>query len=154
MCYSRLRALNYTELLDTPLTADQLMPGLAYFVDDVTRVLREYLIDKALRVRVFDFCAGNRTEATFFTHNPTMPVNGTWATLQVVVTVSSPSPTGLAVSPTTLQLNNLLRNCRGALTLAGQQFFQLYQMPIQRCLVEPGPALPTTSATPPSPAPP
>ncbi|KAJ9511746.1 hypothetical protein QJQ45_022622, partial [Haematococcus lacustris] len=94
MCYSRLRALNYTELLDTTLTADQLMPGLAYFVDDVTRVLREYLIDKALSVRVFDFCAGNRTKATFFTHNPTMPVNGTWATLQVVVTVSSPSPQG------------------------------------------------------------
>ncbi|KAJ9514466.1 hypothetical protein QJQ45_016211, partial [Haematococcus lacustris] len=36
MCYSQLKALNYTELLGTTLTADELMPGLAYFVADVS----------------------------------------------------------------------------------------------------------------------
>ncbi|KAL6750621.1 hypothetical protein V8C86DRAFT_2802070 [Haematococcus lacustris] len=153
MCYSQLKALNYTELLGTTLTADELMPGLAYFVADVSRTLRDYLVDKGLSVGVSDYCAGNRTESTFYTHNPTTPVNGTWSTLHVVVTVSSSSPQGLVVPPTTTQLNNLLRNCRGALTMAGQAFFQLYQMPFQRCLVERGPALPTSSATPPSPSP-
>ncbi|GFH18271.1 hypothetical protein HaLaN_15045, partial [Haematococcus lacustris] len=94
MCYSQLKALNYTELLGTTLTADELMPGLAYFVADVSRTLRDYLVDKGLSVGVSDYCAGNRTESTFYTHNPTTPVNGTWATLHVVVTVSSSSPQG------------------------------------------------------------
>ncbi|GFH19393.1 hypothetical protein HaLaN_16334, partial [Haematococcus lacustris] len=135
MCYSALKALNYTTLLNTSLPTEQLMPGLDYFMADITSVLRTYFTDESLSVGVSDYCAGNRTESTFY--NFTTPVNGTWATLHVVVTVSSPSPQGLTVLPTTMQLRNLQRNCRGALITAGNEFFRLYQMPIQRCLVEP-----------------
>ncbi|KAL6763569.1 hypothetical protein V8C86DRAFT_246025 [Haematococcus lacustris] len=161
MCYSALKALNYTTLLNTSFPVEQLMPGLDYFMADITSVLRNYFTDKSLSVVVSDYCAGNRTESTFY--NSTTPVNGTWATLHVVVTVSSPSPQGLTVPPTTIQLRNLQRNCRGALITAGPEFFRLYQMPIQRCLVEPllqppspspSPAQPLRSPSPPPPTPP
>ncbi|GFH19397.1 methyltransf_11 domain-containing protein, partial [Haematococcus lacustris] len=108
MCYSALKALNYTTLLNTSLPVEQLMPGLDYFVADITGVLRSYFTDESLSVGASDYCAGNRTDSTFY--NSTTPVNGTWATLHVMVTVSSPSPQGLTVLPTTMQLRNLQRN--------------------------------------------
>ncbi|KAL6758468.1 hypothetical protein V8C86DRAFT_3093147 [Haematococcus lacustris] len=145
MCYSALKALNYTTLLNTSFPVEQLMPGLDYFMADITSVLRNYFTDKSLSVVVSDYCAGNRTESTFY--NSTTPVNGTWATLHVVVTVSSPSPQGLAVPTTTIQLRNLQRNCRGALITAGNEFFRLYQSP-------PLPSPPPPSPLPPSPSPP
>ncbi|KAJ9522225.1 hypothetical protein QJQ45_008047 [Haematococcus lacustris] len=169
MCYSALKALNYTTLLNTSLPVEQLMPGLDYFVADVshkydedvkcpvvcvtqqvydsqlstgwhdestpmptktaqdrppplaagalpstlqiTSVLRKYFTDNSLSIGASDYCAGNRTESTFY--SSTTPVNGTWATLHVMVTVSSPSPQGLTVPPTAIQLRNLQRNCDG-----------------------------------------
>ncbi|KAL6747881.1 hypothetical protein V8C86DRAFT_1250517 [Haematococcus lacustris] len=38
MCYSALKALNYTTLLNTSLPVEQLMPGLDYFVADVSHI--------------------------------------------------------------------------------------------------------------------
>ncbi|GFH19111.1 hypothetical protein HaLaN_16011, partial [Haematococcus lacustris] len=55
MCASQLLALNTTALLNTSLTAQELMPGLAYFTAD----------DSSITVQVIDLCAGNRTFASF-----------------------------------------------------------------------------------------
>ncbi|GFH20304.1 hypothetical protein HaLaN_17399, partial [Haematococcus lacustris] len=102
MCFSALKALNYTTLLNTSLPVEQLMPGLDYFMADITSVLRNYFADKSLSIGVGDYCAGIRTESTFY--NSTTPVNGTWATLHVVVTISSPSPQGCATCNATGEL--------------------------------------------------
>ncbi|KAJ9524733.1 hypothetical protein QJQ45_024370 [Haematococcus lacustris] len=140
-CYSHLQALNTSALLNTSLTAQQLMPGLDLFVSDVgpvARVLHSYLQDRSVTVKVADFCAGPRTESTFYTYLPTTLHSGPWPTLLVSVHL----------------LPQDLDGCRGALMTRGSQFFVFYQMPFQRCfaqlLVQPA----TPPAEPPPPAPP
>ncbi|KAJ9521423.1 hypothetical protein QJQ45_001192 [Haematococcus lacustris] len=83
MCASQLLALNTTALLNTSLTAQELMPGLGYFAMDVAQLLRDYLNDSSIAVQVADFCAGNRTVAPFI-DNRTL-VNGPWPTLNVTI---------------------------------------------------------------------
>ncbi|GFH07871.1 hypothetical protein HaLaN_02737, partial [Haematococcus lacustris] len=113
MCASQLLALNTTALLNTSLTAQELMPGLAYFTAD----------DSSITVQVTDFCAGNRTFASF-SANRTL-VNGTWPTLNVTVNLLSTDPDRL--SSATGPLRQLLINCRGALmTRDSLSFFTLY----------------------------
>ncbi|KAL6759780.1 hypothetical protein V8C86DRAFT_2564638, partial [Haematococcus lacustris] len=94
MCASQLLALNTTALLNTSLTAQQLMPGLGYFATDVARLLREYLQDSSITVQVPDFCAGNRTAASF-TVNRTL-VNGPWPTLRVTINLLTTDPDRLS----------------------------------------------------------
>ncbi|GFH31809.1 FAD NAD(P)-binding domain-containing [Haematococcus lacustris] len=136
ICYSHLKTLDYTALLNTNISIEQLMPGLDYLVADVTQVLRDYFIDKSLDIQTTNYCAGNRTVATFYTTRPATPVTSAWPTLNVMVTITSRDPEGQATLTTTRQLGNLQRNCRGAFSSAGPAFFEQYQMPIQRCLVE------------------
>ncbi|KAJ9527065.1 hypothetical protein QJQ45_025229, partial [Haematococcus lacustris] len=90
MCASQLLALNTTALLNTSLTAQQLMPGLGYFANDVAQLLRDYLQDSSITVQVTDFCAGNRTAASF-TANRTI-VNGPWPTLRVTINLLTTDP--------------------------------------------------------------
>ncbi|KAL6756134.1 hypothetical protein V8C86DRAFT_117250 [Haematococcus lacustris] len=106
MCASQLLALNTTELLNTSLTPQELMPGLAYFTADVAQLLRDFLQDSSITVQVTDFCAGNRTFASF-SANRTL-VNGTWPTLNVTVNLLSTDPDRL--SSATGPLRQLLRN--------------------------------------------
>ncbi|GFH21198.1 hypothetical protein HaLaN_18451 [Haematococcus lacustris] len=97
MCASQLLALNTTALLNTSLTAQELMPGLGYFAMDVAQLLRDYLNDSNITVQVPDFCAGNRTVASFLA-NRTL-VNGPWPTLRVTITLLTTEPDRLS-SPT------------------------------------------------------
>ncbi|GFH33176.1 hypothetical protein HaLaN_32503, partial [Haematococcus lacustris] len=90
MCASQLLALNTTALLNTSLTAQELMPGLGYFAMDVAQLLRDYLQDSNITVQVPDFCAGNRTVASFLA-NRTL-VNGPWPTLRVTITFLTTEP--------------------------------------------------------------
>ncbi|KAJ9515093.1 hypothetical protein QJQ45_012619 [Haematococcus lacustris] len=106
MCASQLLALNTTALLNTSLTAQELMPGLGYFTADVAQLLRDFLQDSNITVQVLDFCAGNRTFASF-SANMTL-VNGTWPTLRVAVNLLSTDPERL--SSATGPLRQLLRN--------------------------------------------
>ncbi|KAL6759785.1 hypothetical protein V8C86DRAFT_2564756, partial [Haematococcus lacustris] len=94
MCASQLLALNTTALLNTSLTAQQLMPGLGYFAKDVAQLLREYLQDSSITVQVTDLCAGNRTAASF-TANRTL-VNGPWPTLRVTINLLTADPDRLS----------------------------------------------------------
>ncbi|KAL6748571.1 hypothetical protein V8C86DRAFT_2874843 [Haematococcus lacustris] len=103
MCASQLLALNTTALLNTSLTAQQLMPGLSYFATDVAQLLREYLQDSSITVQVPDFCAGNRTAASF-TVNRTL-VNGPWPTLRVTINLLSTDPDRWVVILTKLCLH-------------------------------------------------
>ncbi|GFH23468.1 hypothetical protein HaLaN_21083 [Haematococcus lacustris] len=97
MCASQLLALNTTALLNTSLTAQELMPGLGYFTMDVAQLLRDYLRDSSIAVQVPDFCAGNRTAASFIA-NGTL-VNATWPTLRVTIILLTTNPDRLS-SPT------------------------------------------------------
>ncbi|KAJ9532514.1 hypothetical protein QJQ45_010589, partial [Haematococcus lacustris] len=90
MCASQLLALNTTALLNTSLTAQELMPGLAYFTADVAQLVHDFLQDSSITVQVTDFCAGDRTFASF-SANRTL-VNGTWPTLNVTVNLISTDP--------------------------------------------------------------
>ncbi|GFH15553.1 hypothetical protein HaLaN_11798, partial [Haematococcus lacustris] len=90
MCASQLLALNTTALLNTSLTAQQLMPGLGYFTANVAQLLREYLQDSSIAVQGPDFCAGNRTIASF-PGNRTI-VNGPWPTLRVTINLLTSDP--------------------------------------------------------------
>ncbi|GFH26957.1 hypothetical protein HaLaN_25195 [Haematococcus lacustris] len=113
MCASQLLALNTTALLNTSLTAQELMPGLGYFAMDVAQLLRDYLNDSNIVVQVTDFCAGNRTAASFI-DNRTL-VNGLWPTLNVTITfiTTEPerlSPSACRLSSPTSPLRRLLMN--------------------------------------------
>ncbi|KAL6751732.1 hypothetical protein V8C86DRAFT_3029969 [Haematococcus lacustris] len=148
MCASQLLSINTTRL-NTSLDAQQLMPGLVYFSRDVAQLLREYLQDSETTVQVKDFCAGNRTFASFMESGSER--GGEWATLHVKLILQSTESNRLA-SATRL----LLRNCRGALmTRDTQAFFTRYGMPFHRCQVSllpnPFPAPPTPSPAPPPP---
>ncbi|KAL6753821.1 hypothetical protein V8C86DRAFT_2717940 [Haematococcus lacustris] len=90
MCASQLLALHTTALLNTSLTAQELMPGLGYFAMDVAQLLRDYLLDSSIAVQVQDFCAGNRTAASFIA-NGTL-VNATWPTLRVAINLVTTDP--------------------------------------------------------------
>ncbi|KAL6752589.1 hypothetical protein V8C86DRAFT_2439168 [Haematococcus lacustris] len=90
MCASQLLALNTTALLNTSLTAQELMPGLGYLATDVAQLLRDYLRDSSIAVQVQDFCAGNRTAASFIA-NGTL-VNATWPTLRVAINLVTTDP--------------------------------------------------------------
>ncbi|GFH16844.1 hypothetical protein HaLaN_13350, partial [Haematococcus lacustris] len=115
MCASQLLALNTTALFDTFLTAQDLMPGLDFFAMDVAQLLRDYLRDSSITVQVQDFCAGNRTAASFLANNTT--VNGPWPTLRVTINLLTTEP-----------------ESRGALmTRASLDFFNRYGMPFHRC---------------------
>ncbi|KAJ9532842.1 hypothetical protein QJQ45_010942 [Haematococcus lacustris] len=128
MCASQLLALNTTALLNTSLTAGELMPGLGYFAMDVAQLLREYVNDSSIAVQVPDFCAGNRTVAPFI-DNRTL-VNGPWPTLRVTVNLLTTE----RLSPSTAPLRQLLLSCRGALTARDSLgFFTRYGMPFHRC---------------------
>ncbi|KAL6755477.1 hypothetical protein V8C86DRAFT_2675294 [Haematococcus lacustris] len=87
MCASHLLALNTTALLNTSRTAQELMPALSYFVTDVAQLMRDYLQDASITVRVLDYCAGNRTFAAF---GPLL--NGTWPTLHVIINLLTSDP--------------------------------------------------------------
>ncbi|KAL6760945.1 hypothetical protein V8C86DRAFT_3132054 [Haematococcus lacustris] len=151
MCASQLLALNTTALLNTSLTAQELMPGLGYFAVDVSQLLRDYLQDSSITVQVPDFCAGNRTIAPFLA-NRTL-VNGPWPTLRVTINLLTTDPDRLSspVGP----LRQLLVNCRGALTARDSLgFFPLYGMPFHRCQASLVPNSPPPSPSPPRPSPP
>ncbi|KAL6744743.1 hypothetical protein V8C86DRAFT_3152446 [Haematococcus lacustris] len=151
MCASQLLAINTTALLNTSLTAQQLMPGLGYFTANVAQLLRDFLQDSSITVQVTDFCAGNRTFASF-SANRTL-LNGTWPTLNVTVNLLSTEPERL--SSATGPLRQLLRNCRGALmTRDSLAFFTLYAMPFHRCQAALLPSSPPPSPSPPPPSPP
>ncbi|KAL6751330.1 hypothetical protein V8C86DRAFT_2780234 [Haematococcus lacustris] len=90
MCASQLLALNTTALLNTSLTAQELMPGLGYFAMDMGQLLRDYLQNSSIQVQVPDFCAGNRTVASFI-DNRTL-VNGPWPTLHVTINLLTTDP--------------------------------------------------------------
>ncbi|KAJ9518086.1 hypothetical protein QJQ45_009972 [Haematococcus lacustris] len=96
MCASQLLALNTTALLNTSLTAQELMPGLGYFAVDVAQLLRDYLQDSSITVQVPDFCAGNRTIAPFLA-NRTL-VNGPWPTLRVTINLLTTDPDSLTAA--------------------------------------------------------
>ncbi|KAL6764299.1 hypothetical protein V8C86DRAFT_3022436 [Haematococcus lacustris] len=130
-CYSHLKALNTSALLNTSLTAQQLMPGLDLFVSDVARVLHSYLQDSSVTVQVADFCGGPRTESTFYTYLPTTLHSGPWPTLLVSVHLLPQDPDSWQASGGLRLVRNLLTNCRGALMTRGSQFFVFYQMPFQ-----------------------
>ncbi|KAJ9532115.1 hypothetical protein QJQ45_003836 [Haematococcus lacustris] len=136
MCASQLLALNTTALLNTSLTAQELMPGLGYFAMDVAQLLRDYLNDSSIAVRVQDFCAGNRTAASF-SANGTL-VNATWPTLRVTINLVTTDP-----------------ESRGALmTRDSLGFFTRYGMPFHRCQTSLPPPSPPPSPSPPQPSPP
>ncbi|KAL6760636.1 hypothetical protein V8C86DRAFT_2549278 [Haematococcus lacustris] len=88
-CYSSLLAQNYTALLGTPLPALQLMPGVAAFADDVVGLMEDYLQDRGVEVQLSDFCAGSRTNATFFVApgpgQPRQAFTTLWPTLNVTL---------------------------------------------------------------------
>ncbi|GFH20119.1 hypothetical protein HaLaN_17194, partial [Haematococcus lacustris] len=93
----------------------------------VAQLLREYLQDSETTVQVQDFCAGNRTFASFMESGSER--GGEWATLHVQLILQSTESNRLA-SATRL----LLQNCRGALmTRDTQAFFTRYAMPFHRC---------------------
>ncbi|KAJ9523399.1 hypothetical protein QJQ45_005304 [Haematococcus lacustris] len=136
MCASQLLALNTTALFDTFLTAQDLMPGLDFFAMDVAQLLRDYLRDSSITVQVTDFCAGNRTAASFLANNTL--VNGPWPTLRVTINLLTTEP-----------------ESRGALmTRASLDFFNRYGMPFHRCQVSLLPGAPPPSPSPPSALPP
>ncbi|KAL6755076.1 hypothetical protein V8C86DRAFT_257322 [Haematococcus lacustris] len=146
MCASHLLSLAPSALLNTSLTPQQRMPGLEYFRRDVVQLLREYLQDNSTAVQVTDFCASNRTFASFTVGRTVY--NGTWPILLVNVALHTPHPHMLP--GITSSLGRLTNNCRGALmTRDSQAFFSRYAMPFQRCQ---GVILPATP--PPSPPPP
>ncbi|KAJ9534833.1 hypothetical protein QJQ45_017268, partial [Haematococcus lacustris] len=152
MCASHLLALAPSALLNTSLTPQQRMPGLEYFRRDVVQLLRDYLQDNSTAVQVTDFCASNRTFASF-TAGRTV-YNGTWPILLVTVALHTPHPHMLP--GITSSLGRLTNNCRGALmTRDSQAFFSRYAMPFQRCQGEPpSPPAPPSPPLPPSPSPP
>ncbi|KAJ9519147.1 hypothetical protein QJQ45_007699 [Haematococcus lacustris] len=124
MCASQLLALNTTALLNTSLTAQELMPGLGYFAMDVAQLLRDYLNDSSIVVQVADFCASNRTAAPFI-DNRTL-VNGPWPTLNVTISFittepespgceSKLSPSACRLSSPTSPLRRLPMNCSAAI---------------------------------------
>ncbi|GFH22167.1 hypothetical protein HaLaN_19588 [Haematococcus lacustris] len=90
MCASHLLALNTTALLNTSRTAQELMPALSYFARDVAQLMRDYLRDASITVNVPDFCAGNRTFASFFANGTR--VNETWPTLRVTINLPTMDP--------------------------------------------------------------
>ncbi|KAJ9521517.1 hypothetical protein QJQ45_008807 [Haematococcus lacustris] len=136
MCASHLLALNTTALLNTSRTAQELMPALSYFVTDVAQLVRDYLRDASITVNVPDFCAGNRTFASFFANGTR--VNETWPTLRVTINLPTVDP-----------------ESRGALTTRDTLgFFTLYGMPFQLCQVFRLPNSPPPSPSPPQPSPP
>ncbi|KAJ9519909.1 hypothetical protein QJQ45_014635, partial [Haematococcus lacustris] len=136
MCASQLLALNTTALLNISLTAQQLMPGLSYFTMDVAQLLRDYLQDSSIAVQVQDFCAGNRTAASFIA-NRTL-VHGPWPTLRVTINLLTTEP-----------------DSRGALmTRDSLGFFTRYGMPFHRCQASLLPSSPPPSPSPPTPSPP
>ncbi|KAJ9525323.1 hypothetical protein QJQ45_020864, partial [Haematococcus lacustris] len=90
MCASQLLALNTTALLNTSLTAQELMPGLGYFATDVAQLLRDHLQDSSIQVQVPDFCAGNRTVASFIDNGTR--VSGPWPTLNVTINLLTTEP--------------------------------------------------------------
>ncbi|GFH20336.1 hypothetical protein HaLaN_17440, partial [Haematococcus lacustris] len=100
MCASQLLALNTTALLNTSLTAEELMPGLGYFTADVSQLLRDFLQDSSITVQVTDFCAGNRTFASFTQGRALKAtgVNDSVATLVVSIALQGPEPERLASS--------------------------------------------------------
>ncbi|KAJ9533558.1 hypothetical protein QJQ45_026618 [Haematococcus lacustris] len=109
MCASQLLALNTTALLNTSLTAQELMPGLGYFTADVAQLLRDFLQDSSITVQVTDFCAGNRTFASF-SANRTL-VNGTWPTLNVTVNLLSTDPDRTVVTVVMMTSSQQLAEC-------------------------------------------
>ncbi|KAL6755484.1 hypothetical protein V8C86DRAFT_3098983 [Haematococcus lacustris] len=136
MCASHLLALDTTALLNTSRTAQELMPALSYFVTDVAQLMRDYLRDASITVNVPDFCAGNRTFASFFANGTR--VNETWPTLRVTINLPTVDP-----------------ESRGALTTRDTLgFFTLYGMPFQLCQVFRLPNSPPPSPSPPQPSPP
>ncbi|KAL6755074.1 hypothetical protein V8C86DRAFT_257258 [Haematococcus lacustris] len=154
MCASHLLSLAPSALLNTSLTPQQRMPGLEYFRRDVVQLLRDYLQDNSTTVQVTDFCAGNRTFASFTVGRTVY--NGTWPILLVNVALHTPHPHTLP--GITSSLGRLTNNCRGALmTRDSQAFFSRYAMPFQRCQGVILPATPPPSPPPnppPSPSPP
>ncbi|KAJ9532498.1 hypothetical protein QJQ45_010492 [Haematococcus lacustris] len=159
MCASQLLALNTTALLNTSLTAQELMPGLGYFTADVAQLLRDFLQDSSITVQVMDFCAGNRTLVSFSQRRAlrAAEVNDSVATLVVSIALQGPEPDRLA--STAGPLEQLLLDCRGALmTRDSLPFFTLYAMPSQRCQAALLPSSPPSSPSPPpsspSPSPP
>ncbi|KAL6756326.1 hypothetical protein V8C86DRAFT_3136681 [Haematococcus lacustris] len=151
MCASHLLALNTTALLNTSRTAQELMPALSYFARDVAQLMRDYLRDASITVNVPDFCAGNRTFASFFANGTR--VNETWPTLRVTINLPTVDPERLS-SPLN-PLRQLLLSCRGALTTRDTLgFFTLYGMPFQLCQVFRLPNSPPPSPSPPQPSPP
>ncbi|GFH07865.1 hypothetical protein HaLaN_02729 [Haematococcus lacustris] len=98
MCASQLLALNTTALLNTSLTAQELMPGLGYFKSDVAQLLRDFLQDSSITVQVVDYCAGNRTlvPSTQSRALRAAEVNDSVATLLVSITLQGPEPDRLA----------------------------------------------------------
>ncbi|GFH22169.1 hypothetical protein HaLaN_19590, partial [Haematococcus lacustris] len=134
MCASQLLALNTTALLNTSLTAQELMPGLGYFTADVAQLLRDYLQDSSITVQVLDFCAGNRTLVPFSQRRAlkAAEVNDSVATLVVSIALQGADADRLA--STAGPLEQLLLDCRGALmTRDSLSFFTLYAMTFQRC---------------------
>ncbi|KAJ9532505.1 hypothetical protein QJQ45_010580 [Haematococcus lacustris] len=112
MCASQLLALNTTALLNTSLTAQELMPGLAYFTADVAQLLRDFLQDSSITVQVVDFCAGNRTQGISFSQRRALKaaeVNDSVATLVVSIALQGPEPDRLASTAGPLQ--PLLLDC-------------------------------------------
>ncbi|KAL6760142.1 hypothetical protein V8C86DRAFT_3090530 [Haematococcus lacustris] len=158
MCASQLLTLNTTGLLNTSLTAQELMPGLGYFATDVAQLLRDHLQDSSIQVQVPDFCAGNRTVASFIDNGTR--VSGPWPTLNVTINLLTTEPERLSspIGP----LRQLLVNCRGALTRRDSLgFFNRYGMPFHRCQAAllpnsppPSPSLPPSPPPSPSPSPP
>ncbi|GFH14458.1 hypothetical protein HaLaN_10519, partial [Haematococcus lacustris] len=94
MCASQLLALNTTALLNTSLTAQELMPSLTYFTADVAQLLRDFLQDSSITVQVMDFCAGNRTLVPFSQRRAlkAAEVNDSVATLVVSIALQGADP--------------------------------------------------------------
>ncbi|KAJ9532456.1 hypothetical protein QJQ45_010524 [Haematococcus lacustris] len=111
MCASQLLALNTTALLNTSLTAQELMPGLGYFTADVAQLLRDFLQDSSITVQVIDFCAGNRTLVPFSQRRAlrAAEVIDSVATLVVSIDLQGPEPDRLA--STAGPLEPLLLDC-------------------------------------------
>ncbi|KAL6763343.1 hypothetical protein V8C86DRAFT_3022933 [Haematococcus lacustris] len=138
-CFSQLLAMDLSTLLNSSGTTQQLLPGLFAFKSDVEVMLREYLNEDTANVTVPDFCAGNRTQAAFYGGPPLTLYNQTWPTVQVQVELDA-NPAWLATL-TALggrlgALNNLQRNCRGALLTRSPWFWVQYKLPYQGCLVD------------------
>ncbi|KAJ9514780.1 hypothetical protein QJQ45_028556 [Haematococcus lacustris] len=126
MCASQLLALNTTALLNTSLTAQELMPGLGYFAMDVAQLLRDYLNDSNIVVQVTDFCAGNRTAASFI-DNRTL-VNGPWPTLNVTITfiTAEPESSAAVLCPVATAPDEMV--LLAAVVAAGNTRWDSYQM--------------------------